>query len=815
MHIAFISPFLGQSGTKTPPDGVATYAQCLVRALLNQGREISVEIFATFHHGNRSARKQERIILEKTDSRTMVTIESGFSPGVRGFIEILGIIWKRKYDIIHLQHETYLFGNNWALFAFPLFVLLLRMSGKPVITLHHVVAQREINADFSKTHFTRMPSVLIRIGYQLFFRSIGKTAKLLIVHHERFKTILEQDYGVLRSRIAVVPHGIDESVPLASQPKQELLRRFKISESIHTVFGFLGFATGYKGLDVLIREFALHAREMKGTALLICAGEHPRDRFSPGYQQTIQEMKRAVSDIPEGRAIWHGFLANENMADFFEAIDCLVLPYRSSVSASGILAHAIAYEKPIIVSNFLQDFTQGAIVTSLQPQYLAKALTAFSGSTSDERDTLRAALRKTKETESWNIVGTRTLSLYNNLLPKHDASILLIGAYGQQNLGDELLLDQCLHLLPRSQCIVVSADPERTKQEHGVNTIPRKGHFWTLLHSIWHSRSIVIGGGDQFKLLKPSTGRSRYSLLLLCAFLTLVARVLGKHVYYVGVGIGNIGTRLAAAFTKWSLNRIDSVVFRDERSFCLARELAPRAKIFRGTDLAFLSTEHTRPAKNTVNPSHVGIAPCAQLDKALEYTSVIQQLARGIDNFVENFTIQKATFLPFQTGFAEHNDIVVSREIMAKVQHAEVCAIEEQLNLSSVHQIYSSLDVLWGMRLHSLILACLYQVPFIALIYNVKVRKFLEEIDCVQWGIALDDSFTAEKLIALHNRLLQNIPDVRRHLKVQTTRLQNKAQIDANLLSAIAVDHSLQKPAQSAPPSAEQPLSAIFSSEMQ
>ncbi len=783
MHIAFISPYSSErSGHRT--DGVPSYVENLIENLKAQRQDLIVDTFATSHNGDDIHRRHASVPLKF--SQSTISIESGFRVGVMGYMQILWVIFRRKYDVIHLQHETYLYGGPLTLLTFPLFCWLLHFRGKTVVTLHHVISPNEINAEFRGIYDTKIPLVFIRWGYQWFFRSIGKTAQLLIVHHERFREVLMRDYDIRYNHVAVVPHGISKISLPEPQPRSELLNKFGLPSSVRTVFGFMGFATGYKGLDILIREFAIHAKQVPDTALLICAGEHPHNQSSQSYQQYLHELRAAAFAVPGKRVIWHGFLAQEDVSDFFETIDCLVLPYRSSVSASGILSHAIAYEKQMIVSDHLKNLAHGALISSLEPRNLANTLSQFISFPASERNAMKETLRSAKKSESWQVVSSQTYALYQRLSSQAKRTILLLGAYGQQNLGDELLLAQCLQILPRPACVVASADPKRTEREHAVATIPRRGKPWKLLWTVLRSRIIVVGGGDQFKLMKPAMGRSRYSLLLLDLLLAVVARLFRKHLYFVGVGIGNVGSRPARLLTRWTLNSANATVFRDAKSFKLAQKFAPQATLLQGTDMAFTSHNKPEEGNNDSSASRLGIAPCVHLDQAEAYDTVTRELARCADILLVKEPQSRAVFLPFQTGFATHHDILVSREILDQMQHGERCTIKEDLNLASIHSTYSALDVLWGMRLHSVILACLHAVPFIALIYDVKVKNFLQEINCEQWGISLDDSFTAEKLLVLHTELKNHLPEIRNHLHMQAERLAQHAQINIDLLQGIA-----------------------------
>ncbi len=104
------------------------------------------------------------------------------------------------------------------------------------------------------------------------------------------------------------------------------------------------------------------------------------------------------------------------------------------------------------------------------------------------------------------------------------SNILLIGAYGQGNAGDELLLEACLQCLPGHKCIVTSLRPKVTAAEMGVRTVHSQGPWVSRLRAFMRCDCILVGGGSQIKLLKPSIGRNGLALLAQFACIAVAAR---------------------------------------------------------------------------------------------------------------------------------------------------------------------------------------------------------------------------------------------------------------------------------------------------
>jgi polysaccharide pyruvyl transferase WcaK-like protein len=84
----------------------------------------------------------------------------------------------------------------------------------------------------------------------------------------------------------------------------------------------------------------------------------------------------------------------------------------------------------------------------------------------------------------------------------------------------------------------------------------------------------------------------------------------------------------------------------------------------------------------------------------------------------------------------------------------------------------------------------MHHIPFIALIYDEKIRKFLEEIHYSSFGVELDATFSAEKLVALQASLVEDSRDIQAHLAHEANRLHLMAAGNRELLMSIAQEYA-------------------------
>lgn len=136
---------------------------------------------------------------------------------------------------------------------------------------------------------------------------------------------------------------------------------------------FFGFIRRYKGLDILLE--ALHDMEVRAMNIkLLVVGEY-YDR-ADYYQSIIAKYKL------QSQVILHtDFVPNDQVAAYFSASDCVVLPYRSATQ-SGITQIAYHFSLPMIASDvgglpeMVKDGVVGYVVEP-EAKAIARGLVRF------------------------------------------------------------------------------------------------------------------------------------------------------------------------------------------------------------------------------------------------------------------------------------------------------------------------------------------------------------------------------------------------------------------------------------------------------
>lgn len=297
---------------------------------------------------------------------------------------------------------------------------------------------------------------------------------------------------------------------------------------------------------------------------------------------------------------------------------------------------------------------------------------------------------------------------------------LLSGYYGFGNLGDEALLtvivSQLKQRYPYGEIDVLSAKPEQTAHELRVDATPR----WdakAVRRAIDRADVVISGGGG---LLQNAT--SLRSLVYYAGIIRAAGRANRKAMIFAqSIGPLDFWGR---ALVKECCKGVSAATVRDKRSMqLLSPLLAPGTRLEQTADPVFL---YDAPAED-VDLSSEGLGPDADplvivsVRKATGMKDRLDIVARAVDRLA-NAHGARVAFLPI--GGAP--DAEVSTLIIRKCKSAPVllpeCTLERAAN------IIRRAKAVVGMRLHALILAARYGVPFIAIPYDPKVVALCEDL---------------------------------------------------------------------------------------
>lgn len=321
--------------------------------------------------------------------------------------------------------------------------------------------------------------------------------------------------------------------------------------------------------------------------------------------------------------------------------------------------------------------------------------------------------------------------------------VLLLGSYGQSNLGDDLLMWNYLELLKERGFSEIYVNANTTELiPEPIKTMYPKLHIVTTydtsvlsyLRLIRHVDCIVYGGGTLYKELYASTGRSRYAVIIRMMGFNLLARWTGTKLYHLNIGIGSLKTWFGRFVSRVALGAATHTVFRDQKSYNIAKDTLrlPLRRISVAPDGLFLNRiwERTwnkaaampKPKSGRV----VGINVLSDIPDWINREHYIATMRQFVTRLLK--TGNSVVFVPFQHAFNPHSDYEFTKGHFGDlIKQHDNCTLLESVPIDQISDTLRRCDVFVGMRFHSLLLATANRVPFVALAYDTKCWRFIEE----------------------------------------------------------------------------------------
>jgi glycosyltransferase involved in cell wall biosynthesis len=262
--------------------------------------------------------------------------------------QILREALRLRVDVVHLEYDVYLYGGVVSAILLPFVLRLLRMlrGVQVVTTLHGVVSQHVVTREMLRENGFVLPySGIGRAGFAAIYRLFDWASDRIIVLEVKLAEILQSEYAVPRKKLCVCP------IPLmheGARPQVEAARA-RCGIGAGRVALFFGYASYYKGLDVLLDAFEIVRDQVVGLDLHIVAGRHPRLRGSKRYEDFYEAIR---SKAEASGAHLYDFVPESRLADLLAAADVVVLPYTATYGASAALNAVFAARKPVLVSTF-------------------------------------------------------------------------------------------------------------------------------------------------------------------------------------------------------------------------------------------------------------------------------------------------------------------------------------------------------------------------------------------------------------------------------------------------------------------------------
>lgn len=340
-------------------------------------------------------------------------------------------------------------------------------------------------------------------------------------------------------------------------------------------------------------------------------------------------------------------------------------------------------------------------------------------------------------------------------VPASPCQPLLVGYYGEHNLGDDALLQVLLHQLPASaQPIITARDQQQVAERFGVACVDRRS-LRRVLSALQSSSALIFGGGS---LLQDSTS---FLSLLYYAALILVARCQGKPVLLWAQGLGPLRRGRSRVLVRALLAASTACSWRDPDSAALARKLGWRANATQqqaaaageaglGSDPVWTLPRHHWHGQG--GPLLLCFRPTTQLQGEAwrPWLAAIALLAPDRD----------VLWVPFHgdqdLGLLDRltRDGLVPEALKRRSREVQPNTPAEAMDL------FAASGLVLAMRLHGLILAAVSGAPVAALSYDPKVKAAAQNLGCPVDDLACNPA--ADHLLTVWNSCLDQPPSAER-----------------------------------------------------
>lgn len=310
-------------GAKTV--GVASYTKQLVADVVALYPGLKVRVWAE-KFGKRASYRESGVRVERVWKR-------GEAVSMVGMVVQAVLSGSRR---VVVSFEAYMFGNLISgVWLWILLFALMVVGKRRVVLLHQVVN------DFSVLEKNGVKARILNLMIKAFYRVTVMLADKVVVFEERLKRQLGPG-----EKVEVIGHLVPEVERRVTSRVAK--RRLGWNEKGKYVVYF-GYISPYKGVDWLVENWPKDC----GYELVIAGGINGNHVGN----QKIERFVKSVEEKAKKRGIRvAGFVPENRLPEVFGAATAVILPYRMFFSSSGPLALALAYGKPVLLSQALKEY---------------------------------------------------------------------------------------------------------------------------------------------------------------------------------------------------------------------------------------------------------------------------------------------------------------------------------------------------------------------------------------------------------------------------------------------------------------------------
>jgi polysaccharide pyruvyl transferase WcaK-like protein len=270
----------------------------------------------------------------------------------------------------------------------------------------------------------------------------------------------------------------------------------------------------------------------------------------------------------------------------------------------------------------------------------------------------------------------------------------------------------------------------------------------------------------------------------------------GKKMACYNVGTGPVNTKLGRKMLRELADRMDFVTVRDQDSYDVLQDIGVRNPRILITADAALNVPASDPEKAAETLRQVGLNPCEEI-LGININAYIDTWAgpdvtpMGREKFLAVYAAALNRVLkeiPAQVLFVctQHLDVEITKDLMSRVTTARRKALVTNVehNHHDVKAVLGRLALLFGMRLHCMILASSELTPIIGLAYQPKINHYYNTLGLGPWSLGFRE-YSEESLYKHLTAGWAQRKEIRDQLTKRVPVLQREALKASLLVSAL------------------------------
>jgi glycosyltransferase involved in cell wall biosynthesis len=228
-----------------------------------------------------------------------------------------------NYDVACLQHEYGIFGGEEG----DAVLGMLTELGVPLVTTLHTILREP------------SPSQKRVLG------EIASLSERVVVMSRKGQTMLEEIYGISRSKVDFIPHGVPD-VPFEDTTPHKTM----LGVGERPMMLTFGLVSPDKGIENAILALPEVVRKHPDVLYLIVGETHPKIRAHSGeaYRERLEGLVEEL-DLQANVRFLNEFTSFEQLVEYLLAADVYVTPYlKLQQITSGTLSYALGCGKAIV-----------------------------------------------------------------------------------------------------------------------------------------------------------------------------------------------------------------------------------------------------------------------------------------------------------------------------------------------------------------------------------------------------------------------------------------------------------------------------------